>query len=67
MGFLAWLEEHPDARGDGLWKTEEREVLYKEVGHNVISWWLDAPVSQIMVVDIVLKAKSREKVWNPDQ
>jgi hypothetical protein len=53
MDFIYSLREHPDTRGDFTDKDASlRERQIKIVGDHAITFWLDAPVRIVMVVDI---------------
>lgn len=55
MDFICSLREHPETRGDFTDKDEslhERQI--KLVGDYAITFWLDAPVKAVMVVDVRL-------------
>jgi hypothetical protein len=53
MDFIYSLRELPDTRGDFTDKDASlRERQIKIVGDYAITYWLDAPVRIVMVVDI---------------
>ena len=53
MDFIYRLREHPDTRGDFTDKDASlRERQIKIVGDYAITFWLDAPVRIVMVVDV---------------
>jgi len=53
MDFIRSFREHPDTRGDFMDKDPAlRERQIKIVGEYAITFWLDAPVRTIMVVDV---------------
>jgi len=53
MDFICSLREHPDTPGDFTDKDASlRERQIKIVGDYAITYWLDAPVRIVMVVDI---------------
>jgi len=53
MDFIYSLREHPDTRGDYTDKDASlRERQIKIVGDFAVTYWLDAPVRIVMVVDI---------------
>ena len=53
MDFIYRLRERPDTRGDFTDKDASlRERQIKVVGDYAITFWLDAPVKIVMVVDI---------------
>ncbi len=53
MDFIDSLRELPDTRGDFTDKDASlRERQSKVVGDYAITFWLDAPVKIVMVVDI---------------
>jgi len=53
MDFIRSLREHPDTRGDFTDKDASlRERQIKIVGDCAVTFWLDAPVRIVMVVDI---------------
>ncbi len=53
MDFIRSLREHPDTRGDFTDKDASlRERQVKIVGDYAVTYWLDAPVSIVMVVDV---------------
>ncbi len=53
MDFIRSLPEHRDTRGDFTDKDASlRERQIKVVGDYAITFWLDAPVKIVMVVDI---------------
>jgi hypothetical protein len=53
MEFIQSLREHPGTRGDFTDKDASlRERQIKVVGDYAITYWLDAPVKIVMVVDI---------------
>ena len=53
MDFIYRLREHPDPRGDFTDKDASlRERQIKIVGDYAITFWLDAPVRIVMVVDV---------------
>jgi hypothetical protein len=53
MDFIYGLREQPDTRGDFTDKDASlRERQIKVVGDYAITFWLDAPVKIVMVVDI---------------
>jgi hypothetical protein len=53
MDFVRSLRERPDTRGDFTDKDSTlRERQIKVVGDYAITFWLDAPVKIVMVVDI---------------
>lgn len=55
MEFVRSLREHPDAPGDFTDKDASlRERQIKVIGDYAITYWVDAPVKRVMVVDIRL-------------
>ena len=53
MDFIYSLREHPDARGDFTGKDASlRERQIKIVGDYAVTFWPDAPVRIVMVVDV---------------
>ena len=55
MDFIRSLREHPDTRGDFTDKDASlRERQIKIVGDYAVTYWLDAPVKIVMVVDVRL-------------
>jgi len=53
MAFVYSLREHPDTPGDFVDKDVSlRERQIKIIGDYAITYWLDAPVHRVMVVDI---------------
>ena len=53
LDFIRHLREHPDTCGDFTDKDASlRERQIKVVGDYAITFWLDAPVKIIMVVDV---------------
>ena len=53
MDFIYSLREHPDTCGDFTDKDSSlRERQIKVIGDYAITFWLDAPVKIVMVVDI---------------
>ena len=53
MDFIYGLREQPDTRGDFTDKDASlRERQIKIVGDYAITFWLDAPVRIVMVVDV---------------
>lgn len=53
MDFIYSLREHPNTHGDYTDKDASlRERQIKIVGDYAITYWLDAPVWIVMVVDI---------------
>ena len=53
MDFIYSLREHPDIRGDFTDKDASlRERQIKIVGDYAITFWVDAPVRIVMVVDV---------------
>jgi len=53
MDFIRGLREHPDAPGDFTDKDSSlRERQIKVIGDYAITYWLDAPVRIVVVVDI---------------
>jgi len=53
MEFIRHLREHPDACGDFTDKDASlRERQIKIIGDYAITFWLDAPVHIVMVVDV---------------
>ena len=58
MDFILSLREHPDTRGDFTDKDASlRERQVKIIGDYAITYWLDAPVWIVMVVDVRLADK----------
>ena len=58
MDFIRSLRQHPDMRGDFTDKDASlRERQVKIVGDYAITYWLDAPVWIVMVVDVRLADK----------
>lgn len=52
LDFIHSLRDHPDTRGDFTDKDASlRERQIKIIGDYAITYWLDAPVNIIMVVD----------------
>ena len=55
MEFIRSLREHPETRGDFTdTETSRRERQIKVIGDYAITYWLDAPVRIVMIVDISL-------------
>ncbi|WP_131989547.1 hypothetical protein [Chthoniobacter flavus] len=55
MNFIRSLREKPDTPGDFLDKdTSLRVRQVKIVGDYAITYWVDAPVKAVMVVDVRL-------------
>lgn len=53
MDFISSLREHPDTPGDFTDKDASlRERQIRIVGDYAITYWVDAPVRSIMVVDV---------------
>ena len=53
MQFIYHLREHPETRGDFTDRDPSlRERQIKIVGDYAITYWLDAPVYAVMVVDV---------------
>ena len=53
MDFIHSLREHPDTVGDFTDKDSSlRERQIKVIGDYAITFWFDAPVRIVMVVDI---------------
>ncbi len=53
LDFIRHLKAHPDTLGDFTDKDASlRERQIKVVGDYAITFWLDAPVKIIMVVDV---------------
>jgi hypothetical protein len=53
MDFIYSLREHPETRGDFSDKDASlRERQIKIVGDYAVTFWLDAPVRTVMVVDV---------------
>jgi hypothetical protein len=53
LDFIYSLREHPDTRGDFTDRdASQRERQIKIVGDYAITYWLDAPVWIVMVVDV---------------
>lgn len=53
MDFICSLREHPDTCGDFTDKDASlRERQIKIVGDYAVTFWLDAPVRIVMVVDV---------------
>lgn len=53
MEFILRPRDHPETRGDFTEKDASlRERQNKLVGDYAITFWLDAPVRTVMVVDI---------------
>ena len=53
MDFIYSLREHPDTAGDFTDKDASlRERQIKIIGDYAITYWLDAPVRIMMVVDV---------------
>jgi hypothetical protein len=53
MDFIYSLRDHPDTRGDFTDKDASlRERQIKIVGDYAVTFWLDAPVRIIMIVDV---------------
>ena len=53
MDFIFGLRERPDTRGDFTDKDATlRERQIKIVGDYAVTFWLDAPVRIVMVVDV---------------
>ena len=58
LDFIRSLREHPDTRGDFSDKDASlRERQVKIVGDYAITYWLDAPVWIVMIVDVRLADK----------
>jgi len=55
MEFIRSLRDHPDTPGD-FTDTDAtlRRCQIKVIGDYAITYWLDAPVRTVMVVDISL-------------
>ena len=55
MAFLRGLRENPHCRGDFTDRDDSlRERQIKIVGDYAVTFWLDAPVQIVMVVDVQL-------------
>lgn len=55
MDFIRSLRERPDTPGDFVSKdTSLRERQVKVVGDYAVTYWVDAPVKAVMVVDVRL-------------
>ena len=55
MDFIRHLRDFPDTRGDFVDRDSSlRERQIKVVGDYAVTYWLDAPVKIVMVVDIRL-------------
>ena len=55
MDFIYSLRQHPETRGDFTDKDASlRERQIKIIGDYAITYWFDAPVQAVMVVDIRL-------------
>jgi hypothetical protein len=53
MEFIRSLREHPETRGDFTDRDASlRERQIKIIGDFAITFWLDAPVRIVMVVDV---------------
>ena len=53
MEFISGLRENPDTHGDFTDKDDSlRERQIKIVGDYAVTFWLDAPVQIVMVVDV---------------
>ena len=53
MDFVCSLRGHPDTRGDFTDKDASlRERQIKIIGDYAITFWLDAPVRIVMIVDV---------------
>ena len=53
MDFVRSLHENPDTQGDFTDKDVSlRERQIKIVGDYAVTFWLDAPVKIVMVVDV---------------
>ena len=53
MEFIAGLASNPERKGDFTdcdAKMREREV--KIIGEYAVTYWLDAPVKAVMIVDV---------------
>ena len=53
MNFIRSLREHPETRGDFTDRDaslRERQIMI--IGDFAITFWLDAPVRIVMVVDV---------------
>jgi hypothetical protein len=51
--FIRSLQEHPETQGDFTEKDVSlRERQIKIVGDYAVTYWLDAPVRIVMVVDV---------------
>ena len=58
LDFIRSLREHPDTLGDFTDKdASQRERQVKIVGDYAITFWQDAPVKIVMVVDVSLADK----------
>lgn len=55
LDFIHHLREHPDTVGDFTDKDASlRERQIKVIGDYAITFWSDAPVKRVMVVDVSL-------------
>lgn len=53
LDFIRWLREHPDTPGDFTDKDASQRVReIKIIGDFAITFWLDAPVRIVMIVDV---------------
>lgn len=53
MDFIRSLRDHPDTLGDFTDRdTTQRTRQIKIIGDHAITYWHDAPVHVVMVVDI---------------
>ena len=58
MDFIYSLRKHPDTPGDFTDKdASHRQRQIKIVGDYAITYWLDAPVCIVMIVDVQLADK----------
>lgn len=53
MDFIRSLRERPETPGDFVSKdASQRERQVKIIGDYAITYWVDAPVKAVMVVDV---------------
>lgn len=58
LDFISQLRKHPDTPGDFTDKdASRRERQIKIIGDYAITYWSDAPVKRVMVVDVSLADK----------
>jgi mRNA-degrading endonuclease RelE of RelBE toxin-antitoxin system len=55
LAFIRHLRDHPEARGDFTDKDASlRQRQIKIIGEYAVTYWYDAPVKTVMVVDVSL-------------